>query len=118
MAPPGSRLTNSRFPLVKKDFSGGTVLAFDADYADKLARLGGNLKNTDAFKNAVGDRWRDSSVVAFVNIRDFTQLYHDQLEQSEKPQTVSDIDKLSAAGLTVWRDGDYSKASLRLTLND
>jgi hypothetical protein len=114
----GSRLTNSRFPLVKKDFSGGTVLAFNADYADKLARLGGNLKNTNAFKNAVGDRWKDSSVVAFVNIRDFTQLYHDQLEQSERPETVSDIDKLSAAGLTVWRDGDYSKASLRLTLND
>ncbi len=109
--------TSGTSSLVRQNFPGGTALSFDGAYADELAHLDGHLGDTAAFKDAVGPRWRDSALVAYVNVHDITRAFHDEIARTEPPRVVTDLDQLRSAGLSVWQSGNHSYLTLRLTLD-
>ncbi len=102
-------------PLVKEDFGTGTAISLNGDYSDELAHPNGTLGASRAFTDAVGPNWQSSTVLMYVNIHDFTQVFHSQIEQSA-PNQVSDIDQLQSFALTGSQDGNYGKVSMKLTL--
>lgn len=110
--------TSGPSSLARQNFPGGTALSFDDTYADQLAHLDGHLGETPAFKDAVGPHWKDSALVAYVNVRDFARAFHAEIAKTETPRVVADIDKLQSVGMSVWQNGNHSYLTLRLTLEN
>jgi hypothetical protein len=56
-------------------------------------------------------------LVACVNVHDITRAFHVEIDKTEPPRVVTDLDQLRSVGLSVWQSGNHSFMTLRLTMD-
>ena len=99
--------------LVEREFDGGTVVASTEDYADTLAQDGA-LGDSDNYQAAVADADAATAVV-FADF-DLALEVADRLgDMSEDERETLDV--LRSFGVSASRDGDYTKATVRLVFD-
>jgi hypothetical protein len=87
-----------------------TAIGPDADYRARVLE-GGELGDSDAFRNVVREA-EDASTVVFVNFDAGDWLTN--LVSGERGAS-DNLEPLEGLGLSLWQDGDTTHASLRLT---
>lgn len=96
-------------PAVKHEFDGGVAVGLDEEYAQSLAKLDGDLGETDKFRSVV-ENGAESPWVVYV---DFDAL--EPLNQDD--DGFEDLQPLRAAGISAYPEGDYTRLSAKLSLN-
>ena len=86
-----------------------TVVGSDEGHAGEVAN-GGDLGDTDAFKDAVPDA-DGASTVMYVDVTKVVDAFGDELGSEER----ENIEPLSAVGLSVSGEDDHADIRLRLT---
>lgn len=85
------------------------VVATDEGYADEVGN-GGDLGDSDAFKDAVPDA-DGASTVMYVDVSKVVEAFGDELDDEER----ENMEPLSAFGLSVSGEDDHADFRMRLT---
>lgn len=86
-----------------------TVVASDESYADEVGQ-GGDLGDTDAFKDAVPDA-DGASTVMYVDVSKAIEAFGDEMSAEDR----ENVEPLSAVGLSVTGEDDHADFRMRLT---
>lgn len=99
--------------LVEREFDGGTVVASTEDYADILAQDGA-LADSENYQAAVADA-DGATAIVFADFDLALEVAERLGDMSEDERETLDV--LRSFGVSAARDGDYTRATVRLVFD-